>query len=99
MRSGNGLVTVTYRPNCLGGGACVHSVPGAPQAVRAAPGDRQATVAFAAPSKGAPILSYTVTASPGEAHAAGYRSPITVHGLIYATLPNPTIWLDQNGVR
>ena len=81
VRRGNGFVTVTYRPNCSGGGACVRSVPGAPTAVHAAPGDREATVAFAAPSTESPILSYTVTASPGGAYAAGDRSPNTVHGL------------------
>ena len=59
------------------------TVPGAPTGVAATAGDQQATVTFTAPTSngGATISSYTVTASPGSAHASGASSPITVTGL------------------
>jgi hypothetical protein len=58
------------------------SPPGAPGAVRATAGNRQAIVRFtAALSNGSGITSYRVTASPGGASATGSSSPITVSGL------------------
>jgi hypothetical protein len=80
VEHGYGIVTVTYTPNCSRGAACVRPA-GAPTGATALAGDRQATVSFAAPSKGSPILSYKVTASPGGAHATGKKTPITVKGL------------------
>jgi len=61
--------------------------PGAPSGVTAAPGDRQATVTFAAPASdgGDPVNFYRVTASPGGATATGTSSPITVTGLTDGT--------------
>jgi hypothetical protein len=64
------------------GGSCVRAAPGAPTGVIAAAGNSTATVGFSAPpSNGSPITRYTVTASPGSAHANGKGSPITVNGL------------------
>jgi hypothetical protein len=60
--------------------------PAAPTGVTAVAGPGQAQVSFAAPSaNGAPILKYTVTASPGGASATGTGSPITVTGLADGT--------------
>ena len=58
-------------------------VPGAPTAVVATAGDGEATVAFAPPASagGAPITSYTATASPGGQTATGDGSPLVVTGL------------------
>jgi hypothetical protein len=57
------------------------TVPGAPTAVTAVPGENQATVSFTAPfNGGSPITQYTVTASSGQT-ATGAASPITVTGL------------------
>jgi len=59
-------------------------VPGAPIQGYATAGDGQASVLFAAPAAdgGAPISSYTVTASPGGMTATGRGAPITVTGLV-----------------
>lgn len=63
-----------------------YTVPGAPTAVSASPGNAQATVSFSAPaSNGKPITSYTVTSSPGNITATGAASPITVTGLTNGT--------------
>jgi hypothetical protein len=61
----------------------VTAAPGAPTGVSATAGDGEATVSWSAPSSdgGAPITSYTVTASPGGATASGTASPIAVTGL------------------
>ena len=61
--------------------------PGAPTKVTAVAGNGTATVSFAAPASdgGNAINSYTVTASPGGATAAGISSPITVGGLTNGT--------------
>ncbi len=62
------------------------SDPGAPSGVHATAGNREATVTFTAPSSnGSGIIAYTVTASPGGAHASGASSPITVTGLSNGT--------------
>jgi hypothetical protein len=63
--------------------AANYAAPGVPTAVSAEAGNNEATVSFAAPvpDGSAGILSYTVTASPGGATAAGYASPLTVTGL------------------
>jgi len=57
--------------------------PLAPTAASAAGGDGQATVTFTPPPppRGAPVSSYTVTASPGGQTAGGAGSPLTVVGL------------------
>ena len=63
--------------------------PGAPQGVSGSAGDGQATVTFAAPGSngGAPIASYTVTASPGGASVtvSGSASQAVVTGLANGT--------------
>jgi probable HAF family extracellular repeat protein len=61
--------------------------PGAPTSVTATAGDGQASVSFAAPASdgGAPITSYTVTASPGGTTSTAAGSPITVTGLTNGT--------------
>ena len=63
------------------------TVPGAPTKVIATAGNAQATVSFLAPASngGSPIISYTVTSSPGNITATGASSPITVSGLTYGT--------------
>ncbi len=63
------------------------SVPGAPTAVTATPGDSQASVAFTAPSDngGTPITGYTATSSPGGHTATCTTSPCTVTGLTNGT--------------
>jgi hypothetical protein len=60
-----------------------NTVPGAPTAVTATPGNGQATVAFTAPGSngGSAITGYTVTSTPGNITANGATSPITVQGL------------------
>jgi hypothetical protein len=60
--------------------------PGAPTGVSATASDGNATVSFIRPSSGgAPITSYTATASPGGAHASGGSAPIIVTGLADGT--------------
>jgi trimeric autotransporter adhesin len=63
------------------------TVPGAPTSVTATAGYAQATVSFTAPASngGSPILSYTVTSSPGGITATGAASPIVVTGLMNGT--------------
>ncbi len=80
VQHGNGWVLLTYRANCSAGGPCVQNAS-RPTSVRAAAGDHQATASFAAPRRGSPIESYTVTAFPGREHATGRASPITMKGL------------------
>ena len=65
------------------------TVPGAPTAVSATPGNTSAQVSFTAPTStgGSPITRYTVTATDGTTAgnggqtASGTSSPITVPGL------------------
>lgn len=61
--------------------------PGAPTGAVATPGDRQASVAFSAPSSngGAPIDGYTVTSTPEGLTGTGTHSPIVVPGLTNGT--------------
>jgi FtsP/CotA-like multicopper oxidase with cupredoxin domain len=61
------------------------ALPGPPTNVTAVAGNAQATVSFTAPTVGAPISSYTVTASPGGRTATGAASPLTVTGLTNGT--------------
>jgi hypothetical protein len=65
------------------------TVPGAPQSVKAVPGDRSATVSWKAPATtgGAPITGYTVTASPGTAKCStgGPGRSCTISGLANGT--------------
>jgi len=62
-------------------------VPGTPAIGTATAGDRQASVAFTAPSStgGSAITGYTVTSSPGGFTGTGASSPITVVGLTNGT--------------
>lgn len=62
-------------------------LPGAPTAVAGTAGNGQATVSFSPSSQTGiePTSSYTVTASPGGATAAGTGSPIVVGGLTNGT--------------
>ena len=76
----NGLFTSTTH------GCPAAAAPGAPGGVTAVAGHGAATVRFTAPAAhGSPITGYTVTASPGGAHATGSASPITVTGLTNGT--------------
>ena len=61
--------------------------PGAPRAVTATAGNKQATVSFKAPSStgGSPIISYTVTSNPGGISKTGAHSPMTLTGLTNGT--------------
>lgn len=61
----------------------VPAPPGAPTGVTATAANGQATVTFSTPASngGSPIISYTVTSSPGSITASGSASPITVTGL------------------
>lgn len=89
-----GHVTVesTAALNCTSGGTLnggvtnnggtATAVPDAPTNVTASAADGQATVSFTpGASNCLPAGDYTVTASPGGAHATGAGSPITVTGL------------------
>jgi hypothetical protein len=61
--------------------------PAAPTDAAATAGDGEATVSFIAPAAtgGAPVLSYTITGSPGGQTAGGAASPIVVMGLTNGT--------------
>lgn len=63
------------------------TVPGAPNAVSAVPGDGQATVSWSAPSSngGSAITSYTVTSSPGSFTASTSGTSVPVTGLTDGT--------------
>ncbi|GAA0133766.1 hypothetical protein YSY43_06060 [Paenibacillus sp. YSY-4.3] len=63
--------------------AAAVTVPGAPENVRAAAGDGQATVSFDPPVSdgGSPITGYRVIAYPGGHEATGSVSPISITGL------------------
>ncbi len=67
--------------------AVTTAAPDAPTDVVATAGDGEATVSFTPPASngGAPVLAYTVTASPGGATASDVDSPITVTGLTDGT--------------
>jgi acylphosphatase len=60
------------------------TIPAQPTSVSAEAGNEQATVSFTAPVNdgGAPVISYTVTSSPGNITNTGTESPITVTGLV-----------------
>lgn len=62
-------------------------IPGAPTSVHAYGGNGLAVISFAPPASdgGSPIISYTVTASPGGRTATGASSPVTVTGLTNGT--------------
>ena len=59
------------------------AVPGAPTAVSASRENSRVAVSFNAPSSngGSPVVSYTVTSSPGGITATGAGSPIAMAGL------------------
>jgi hypothetical protein len=63
------------------------AVPASPTSVVATAGNARATVSFVPPvwDGGSPILSYTVTSSPGGRTATGPASPLTVTGLTNGT--------------
>ncbi len=67
--------------------ATPRTVPDAPTNVTATAGNGRATVSFSAPvnNGGSPVISYTVTASPGNITASGTSSPITITGLTNGT--------------
>jgi hypothetical protein len=72
------------------------TVPTAPAAPAAVAGNAQATVSFTplltAPANGgSPVISYTVTSSPGGISASGAASPIVVPGLTNGTAYTFTI--------
>ena len=73
-----GTVTLTF--NGL-------AVPGSPTGVSATVGDQQVSVSFTAPTSdgGSPIISYTVTSSPGGVTATCPGSPCVVTGLTNGT--------------
>jgi autotransporter-associated beta strand protein len=77
-----GMSAASLPSNTVTPSATSSGLPGAPSGVTAVAGDKQATVSFSpASANGSPIGFYTVTASPGGAHASGSGSPITVTGL------------------
>jgi large repetitive protein len=67
--------------------AVTATAPDAPTDAVATAGDGEATVSFTPPASdgGAPVLAYTVTASPGGQTAIDVGSPITVNGLTDGT--------------
>jgi len=67
--------------------ATPRTVPNAPTAVSATPGNGSAIVTFAPPAfnGGANISGYTVTSNPGVFTGTGASSPITVSGLTNGT--------------
>lgn len=78
--------------------AGITTIPGAPTAVTATEGDRQATVGFNAPvsNGGKTITGYTVTSSPGGITATGSTSPITVTGLTNGTSYTFTVFATND---
>lgn len=85
--NGNGSGTASSAQTAVVGVQQPPTAPGAPTGVFATGGDGRATVSFAPPTAdgGAAIESYSVTASPGGAHAGGSGSPIVVTGLANGT--------------
>jgi hypothetical protein len=71
----------------------VATFPDIPTSLSATPGNAQATVSFTTPASdgGSPIISYTVTSSPGGLTGTGSTSPIIVTGLTNGTLYTFTV--------
>jgi len=71
----------------------VIGVPDAPLNVTAVSGNGQSTVSFTPPAfdGGSPIISYTVTATPGNINAVGSSSPIIVSNLTNSTVYTFTV--------
>ncbi|MCM2329033.1 MAG: choice-of-anchor D domain-containing protein, partial [Lysobacter sp.] len=69
------------------------SVPDAPSAVSATPGNGHATIAFQAPASdgGSPITNFSATCSPGSIGASGSQSPLVVAGLANGTTYSCTV--------
>jgi len=69
------------------------TAPSAPSVASATAGNGNATVTFSVPSSdgGAPIASYTVTSTPGNASITGSGSPLTISGLTNGTAYNFTV--------
>lgn len=59
----------------------VTNLPGKPTGVAAASGDTTATVGFLPGDTGGAAVTYTVTATPGDASSSGSASPVIVYGL------------------
>lgn len=82
------LVTQTGFDPCPGGA----TVPSAPTAVSAVPGNQSGVVSFTPGANGgATISGYTATASPGGITATGTSSPITITGLTNGTPYTATV--------
>ena len=95
LTNGTSYTFTVTATNAVGTGAASASsnsvipatLPGAPTAVSAVPGNTQATISFTPPASdgGNSISSYTVTSSPGGFTGTGSASPITVTGLTNGT--------------
>ena len=85
-RSAAGSSSPSAASNAVVPGASA-TAPGAPSAVTAVPGNRTATVSFAAPASngGSPVTSYRATSSPGGFTASATSGPIVVSGLTNGT--------------
>ncbi len=85
--SGTVNVTVTTPNGTSAAGAAnqytYYTTPDAPVIGTATAGDTQASVSFTAPvnNGGSPIISYTVTSSPGNFTGIGSASPLIITGL------------------
>ncbi|KFN45028.1 autotransporter domain-containing protein [Arenimonas oryziterrae] len=79
LNGNNGFERIVYMADALP----VTTVPDAPTIGTATAGNTTATVTFSAPLNdgGSPILSYTVTSTPGNIVATGAGTPIAVNGL------------------
>ena len=88
------LLTQSRRPPAGGPGAV--SAPTVPLSVAATAGDESAVVTWNAPAQGAPILSYTVTASPGGETCTTTSTTCTFENLTNGTAYTFTV-VARNG--
>jgi len=77
------LVTESRTPPPGGPGEV--DAPSAPRSVSAVGGDQQAVISWSAPITGAPIVSYTVTASPGSETCVTSGTTCTIASLTNGT--------------